>query len=345
MKAQSAALQGGLALLGLIAAFVTWQRPKDTVKNEGVTVVDASKASLERVYYEDGTRSLAVEKGDRLRLSLAWLPGKRPVVDAGIALVDVPDAGVDGGTVVAAAKTPEPAPDRTVFANERGDDLWAKFTPFEATRALGQLPAAKLDELGLTGSERKLELRIAGATRRFTLSKPMPGLIGAYAQDEQGAVYLLPSSLFALLDPTSGTLIDRRLHTFKQSEFDAFTVAADGKQADFVQTGAEIPQTAKVARAATPTTPDELAKNWHEKIWSRLVVTEVLGQGELPKLGEPAVQLRLEYAQKGKPKGWLELALDASQGTWARSENTPGWVAIHQGAEELILEGKRLATP
>jgi hypothetical protein len=343
MKARSAALQGGLAVLGLIAAFATWQRPKETAKKEGVTLVEASKASLERVAYEDGTRSLTVEKKDRLEVTLAWLPGKRPVVDAGIALVDVPDAGVDGGTVVAAAKPAEPAPDRTVYASERGDDLWAKFTPFEATRALGPLSKEKLDELGLTGSERKLELRVAGATRRFTLSKPVPGLIGAYAQDEKGEVYLLPSSLFALLDPTSGVLIDRRLHTFKQAEFDAFSVAADGKKADFVQTGAEIPQTAKVARAATPGTPDELAKNWHEKIWNRLVVTEVLGLGELPKHGEPTVQLRLEYAQKGKAKGWLELGLDSTQGTWARSENTPGWVAIHQGAEELVIEGKRLA--
>ncbi len=345
MKARSAALQGGLAAVGLVAAFVTWQRPKDTVARDAVTVVDASKSSLERVHYEDGARSVTVEKKDRLWVTLAWLPGKRPVVDAGVGLVEVEGGGLDGGAVLAATKAPEPQPDRTVYANERGESLWAKFTPLEATRALGTLPDAKLDELGLKDTSRTLELRVAGATRRFTISKPMSGLIGVYAQDERGEVYLLASSLFNDLDPTSGLLIDRRLHTFKQSEFDAFTVVAGDARAEFVQTGAEIPQTAKVARAATPTTPDELAKNWHEKIWNRLVVTEVLGQGELPKLGEPTVQLRLEYAQRGKPKGWLELAQDSSQGTWARSENTASWVSIHQGSEEIIIEGRRLATP
>jgi hypothetical protein len=57
------------------------------------------------------------------------------------------------------------------------------------------------------------------------------------------------------------------------------------------------------------------------------------------------VQLRLEYALKGQPKGWLELAQDASGGTWARSENTASWVAVHQGSQDMIIEGTRLVAP
>lgn len=114
------------------------------------------------------------------------------------------------------------------------------------------------------------------------------------------------------------------------------------KKIDFVQTGADIAQTTKVARAATPDKPEELAKNWHDKIWNRLIVTEVLSKGELPKLGEPTVQVRLDYSLKGQPKGWLELGFDPKGGTWARSENTPSWVSVHQGTEEIILEGQKL---
>lgn len=343
MKARSAALQGGLALAGLVAAYTTWQRPKDSMKSESVVVVDATKNSLERVRYEDGVRSVAVEKKDRLMVTLAYLPGKRPVIDAGVALVEV-DAGVDGGSVLASAKPAEPTPDRTVFANDRADTVWTKLTPFEGSRALGVLSKEKLDEVGLTNSERKLELQVAGVNRRFTISRPVSGLIGNYAQDEKsGEVFLISSSLFNELDPNSQLLVDRRLHLFKPTEFDAFTVKAGEKSAAFVSTGADIPQTAKVARAATPDKAEEMVKNWHDKIWNRLIVTEVLSLGEMPKLGEPKVQLRFEYAQKGSPKGWLELGFDPKGGTWARSENTPSWVSVHQGSEELILEGLKVA--
>jgi hypothetical protein len=350
VKARSAALQGGLALAGLIAAYTTWQRPKESSKAESVVVVDATKNSLERVRYEDGVRSVEVTKKDRLLVTLAFLPGKRPVIDAGVSLVEVDGgapgfaSGPDGGPVLASVKPAEPPPDRTVFANDRADTLWAKLTPFEGSRALGTMSKEKLDEVGLSNSERKLELQVAGVTRRFTISRPVSGLIGNYAQDEKsGEVFLISSSLFNELDPNSQLLVDRRLHLFKPTEFDAFTLKAGDKSSAFVSTGADIPATAKVARAATPDKPEELVKNWHDKIWNRLIVTEVLSAGEVPKLGEPKVALRFDYSFKGSPKGWLELAQDPKGNTWARSENTPGWVSVHQGTEEMIIEGVRLA--
>lgn len=346
MKTRSAAIQFVLALVALIAAYVTWQRPaKDAVKTESVVIADASRTSLERVRYEDGVRAVELEKKDRFLVTLSFLPGKRPVFDAGISVIELDagvDGGVDGGPMQVAVKPPEPAPDRTVFANDRAETIWARLTPFEGSRALGQLSKEKLDEVGLTSSERKLELQISGLTRRFTISRPVSGLIGNYAQDEKsGDVWVISSSLFNDLDPNSQVLVDRRLHQFKQAEYDAFVVQSGGKDASFVQSGAEIPQTTKVARAATPDKPDELAKNWHDKIWNRLIVTEVLAAGENPKAGPVETQLTIQYTFKGKSKGFLELGVDPQKGTWARSENTPGWVSIHQGSEEIILEGQK----
>ena len=350
MKARSAALQGGLAVAGLIAAYVTWQRPAESSKKESVVLVEATKSSLEKVRYEDGVRSVTVEKKDRLLVSLAYLPGKRPVFDAGVEVIleiDAGvDAGVDGGVLRVSSRPAEPTPDRTVFANDRADTVWAKLTPFEGTRALGQLPKEKLEELGLTNSDRKLELTVSGLPHRFTISRPLSGIIGSYAQDEKtGEVFLISSSLFNELDPNSQLLVDRRLHLFKPSEFDAFTVKAGEKSASYVQTGAEIPQTAKIAKAGSPDKAEELVKNWHEKIWNRLIVTEVLSAEEQPKAGAPQVQLRLDYALKGQPRGWLELGFDPGGATWARSENTPSWVSVHQGSEEIILEGIKQAIP
>lgn len=350
MKARSAALQGGLAVAGLIAAYMTWQRPKESVKAESVVIVDAAKNSLERVRYEDGNRAVTLEKKDRFLVTLAFMPGKRPAeFDAGITMVEIDggvDGGVDAGTLLASSKPAPPPPDRTVFANDRADTVWTKLTPFEGSRALGKLGPEKLAEVGLTSSDRKLELQVAGVSHRFTISRPVSGLIGNYAQDEKsGDVFLISSSLFNDLDPNSQLLVDRRLHLFKPTEYDAFTVTVNGKEAAFVQTGADIPQTARVARAATPDKAEELAKNWHEKVWNRIIVTDVLSADETPKAGVPAVQLRIDYSLKGQKKGFLELAVDKTKGTWARSENTPGWVSVHQGTEDIILEGDKIATP
>ena len=38
-----------------------------------------------------------------------------------------------------------------------------------------------------------------------------------------------------------------------------------------------------------------MAKNWHDKVW-RMMVTEVLGKGELPSGGTPEVACKVEYA-------------------------------------------------
>jgi hypothetical protein len=347
-------MTGALAGLGLVAAYTTWQRPKETAStSSAVKVLDSTKQSLEAVKFEDGQRFLTLKRVDgALWLTSGWVPGKEPAAeDAGITTtlvaldggLDADGGVIDAGTLEVATKAAKPAPTREVRANERAETAMQKFMPFEATRALGVLSDEKLSELGLTGSDRKLELTVAGSVRGYTVAKVLPGIFGTYLQDARSKeVFLLPGSMLADFDPQSQVLIDRRLHTFKQSEFDAFVVKAEGKEAAFVQTNAEIPSTAKVARAASPEKPDELVKNWHEKIWARLIVTEVLGKGELPNGKEPTLAMRIDYTQKGKEKGFIEIGVGPANSMWARSENTASWVAVHQGTEELLIEAKKL---
>lgn len=354
MKARSVAMTGALAGIGLVAAYTTWQRPKESLSSANtVKVVDASKQSLESVKYDDGLRFLTLKRsGSDLFLTSGFIPGKEPPEpDAGLTTTTVAlDGGADGdgglgdaGVIEVAVKAPKAPPTREVRGNERAESAMLKFMPLEATRALGVLTDEKLAELGFKDTERRLELVIAGTARVFRVAKPVPSVFGTYMQDERSSeVFLLPGSLLADFDPQSQVLVDRRLHAFKLSDFDAFTVKADGKEAAFVQTNAEIAATAKVARASSPDKPDELVKNWHEKIWARLVVTEVLGKGELPHGKTPNVMLRLDYSKKGEAKGFLELAAGDGNSMWARSENTASWVAVHQGSDEIIIEAKKL---
>lgn len=347
MKAQGAAIMGGLALVSLGVAYATWQRPKESKSDTQVTVLDASKTSLQKIHYDDGTRFLevtrTVEGEPAVWVKQGFIEGKAPVVDAGVAA----DAGTgaDGGALMAvtppAPATP-PAPTRVVRGSDRADKLWEKFAPFEAVRALGVLPAEKLKELNLDATARVLDVTVAGATRRFRVGAPLTGIIGLYVLDEKDQhVYLLPNALTSDLEPSSGVLVDRRLHAFKQTEFDSFAVSLDGKQREFVVSGGPIPETTKVAPKETPDKPDEFAKNWHDKVWNRLIVTEVLGKDETPAVGQPKTVLRVDYKLKGKDKGWFELA-QVGKDTFGRSEQTAGWVGLHAGVDEMVSEAKKV---
>jgi len=100
--------------------------------------------------------------------------------------------------------------------------------------------------------------------------------------------------------------------------------------------------------------PDTEAKNWHDKAF-RLVVTEVLGQGEKPAAGEPQPLLKIEYSDHGKPRGWLEIArapvaapantsMPAQNGDlYARSERTAGWMKLAANAEDVVKEADKVA--
>jgi hypothetical protein len=347
VRAQNAAIQGGLAVVGLLAAYVTWQRPKETKTNDTAVVVDASKQSLQKIHYEDGVRFLELTRTTddepRTWVTQGFLPGQPAALDAGLTQVVLDGGAPDGGAAMLVnLKPPEPTPTREVKGNERADTTWQRFAPLEATRALGVQPNDKLKELGLDDERRRLDVTVAGTARHFTVSKPQAGVFGTYLRENSsGQVYLMTGSMFSDLDPSAQVLIDRRLHTFKLADIDKVTVKADDRSVDLVVTNADIVQTMKVARASTPDKPDELVKNWYDKTWNRIVVTEVLGKGELPKAGEPKVMMRLEYSSHGKPKGFLEIAEDLKMFWWAKSENTAGWVAVHQNVEDLVAEAKK----
>lgn len=340
MKARGAAIQGGLAVLGLVAAYVTWQRPPDAAQGD-VVVVEASKGTVQKVRFEDGPRWLELTRTEEGGPAVWLTTGGDPAAPS------PPAADADGGVAdagTAMASSPPPKPPRTVRGSERAERLYERFSPLHGVRALGVLPPEKLKELGLEGSSRKLEVSAGGAVHRFAVSKPGIGLGTPYLRSERdGAVFLVGSSLISDLEPSGVALIDRRLHAFKPTEFDGFVVEADGKEREFVQTGAEIPATTKVAPRSTPDKPDEFARNWHDKVWNRLIVSEVLGRGELPASGAPQVVARIEYTSRGKQKGFLELARGEGTQVYARSEHTAGWVLLHAGAAEVVDEAKKIA--
>lgn len=339
MRARGAAIQGGLAVVGLALAWATWQREPEKAAGEAI-VVDAGKSDVVKVRYEDNTKDDAKK----------WVE------------LEARKDG-DGANVVwlklsanAVAKSPE----REVRGNDGSDKLWAKFAPLRATRALGQLAPEKLKELGLDAPKKRLEVTTRSGKKTFAVGASPFNVSDPYVMDDADKrVYVLGGGVLSDLDSAAVRLVDRTMHSFKQTEWDQVNVTASGKTRELVQQGMEQPATAKLAGKKSGK-PDDMAKNWHDKIM-RTFVTDVLGKDEKPEGGDPAVFVKLEYFWKGKPKGHLEIGkvtapapappAGATSSTppatvtvlYGRTEHTAGWVKLPGSLEETLKEAEKIA--
>jgi hypothetical protein len=345
MRARAAAVQGGLAVLGLAVAHLTWQREPERAPGE-VIVVDASKSDLGHVRFEDGENIFAFERRSEGGEPVVWLHLEEKAQQPQPAKVGDPK--------------PPPLPPKTPARDVRGNadalKLFDRFAPLASPRAFGVMEKAKLTELGLDAPTRHLELVVRGDVRKYDVGVAMNAQNGeAFLRDNRdNRVYLMPRGLLVELG-NGKRYVDPRLHTFDSKEYDHVLIAAGGKKRDLVHLGGENFSTETYASAKTPDKRDQLAKNWHDSIW-RTFPMEVLGKDELPKREgaklEPRV--RLDYFQKGKPVGWLEISElvggETASGTvtdnlYARSEHTVGWTKLHAPPDVVREAAEVAATP
>ena len=340
MTGKAAALQGGLAALGLITAHLTWQREPDGLPGD-VTLIDAGKNDLRHVHFEDDSAVVDLERRKDGPEAGVWLH-----------LVEKPPAKptpppVDPKNKTATSEPPAPLPPVTPPnppRDLRGSDVAGKlldqFAPFRSPRAFGVLDAAKLKELGLDQSKKKLTVTAKGDTREYIVGQPIGGNGEAFLRDvRDGRIYLMPHGVLG--DFTASTrLVDKKMHGFEQAEFETLRLTIDGKTRELLQTHRETPLTTQLASPKTPDKTDQMAKNWHDMLW-RSFPMEVLGKGETPKEGAPTPVLRVDYFDGKKPLGYIELAKPPEAGPqqtdaagnrttlYARTERTAGWVKLH----------------
>jgi hypothetical protein len=341
---RAAALQGGLAALGLITAHLTWQREPERQPGEA-TIFEATKYDVTHVKYEDDgvtTEMSRVKGGDgpEVMLRIEHKTPKPPT----------------GHTTSATDSAPTPPQDF------RGSDgagrVYDKFTPFVAPRAFGALDAGKLKELGLDAPKRKLEVTVRGDTRKFDIGQPTTASTGElFLRDTRdGRVYLFPRGILPELQ-NADSLIDRRMHTFEPADYDRVVLAVGGKKKELIHKGGKAVPSETFAPAKTPDKPDQMAKNWHDMIW-RTFPSEVLGKGETPKGGTPAPALRLDYYLGKDSVGFIELdKVELAPKTtseehdaqtqpdyYARTEHTVGWVKIRGAGSQLATDAAKIVT-
>jgi hypothetical protein len=339
MNGRAVAVQGGLAVAGLLSAYFTWQRQPELVAGE-VFAFDIPPSDLEKVRYEDQEMK-------------SWAELIRDKDENGL-FVDLHLSGSDASGIAMPSghpSVPIKVPERTVRGNEAASNLFKKLAPLRAARALGTLDAAKLKDLGLDTTKKHIEVTARSTRRRFAIAPAPPGGTDPYIRDEQdGRVYIISRAIFSDLQSASVNLVERRLHSFPIEDVDRVVFSAGGKKKEF--RGTRIDQLPGI-RLSPPggDKADETAKNWHDRVWN-LFPSEVMGKGEAPSSGAPKAALRVDYYSRGTPLGWVELARDgstnestaqpASSLSYARSEFSLGWMKLPADAAAIINEGETL---
>ncbi|AFE04145.1 hypothetical protein COCOR_01558 [Corallococcus coralloides DSM 2259] len=404
MKARDVAVQGVLAGVALVAAFVVWQREPSRAPGE-VTVEDAQASALDRIRYDEETRFVELfrdpQDRDTIWVRLGNKPARpeagAPASDAGSAALDAgalaraseagalagagdagraahaggalaratsdagspANAGVntgllpavsDGGTQTGALAsasadggTPVPPP-RELRGNDVALKLFSRFAPLRAQRDLGVLDDKKLDEIGLAKTERGLTLTLDGTPRTFRLATPASGWGAPYLQRaSDGHVFLLGPGLLPDLEAASSRLVDRRLHTFDVDGFDHIVISTGTTSRIFAASG-KPPGAVQLSPVDAPGTPDDFARNWHDRLW-RLTPVELLGRGEALPGPAPTPAFRVEYQRGGKAVGELTMAKTPDGSWYARTEFTPGWVRMGGGLELLAEDAAKLTAP
>ena len=345
MNSKAVALQGGLALVGLVAAYITWQRQPELQAGE-VFVLDITKNELQTLRFDDEEAKTWVElqrdSDDNgsfiaLRLSERAAPGAKSAAPA-------PDAG-------------KPFPERVVRGSESAKTLYERFAPLRATRALGVLDAAKLKDLGLAASKKHITV-VTGAGRRvFDIASAPLGGTDPYLRDQSdGRVFVVSRSILGDFQAAATSLVEHHLHGFRLEDAARVSVTAGSAKKEYRVARAADGKGVEIATIAAPDKPDPAARAWHERVLG-LWPSESLGKGELPAEGEPQAKLRIDYFAHGRPLGRLTIAEAAAPALesvssatpapkktfYARSEFTLGWVKLSGDSDALVTEGAKLA--
>jgi hypothetical protein len=345
VNGKAVALQGGLALLGLAAAYTTWQRQPELQAGE-VFVLDITRNDLEKIRFDDEDAKtwaeLQRDSDDNgnfvaLRLSQRATPAAKstaPVADAG-----------------------KPIPERVVRGSDAAKALYQGFAPLRATRALGVLDAAKLKDLGLASAKKHITVVTRSGRRVFDIAPAPSGGTDPYLRDQaDGRVFVVSRSMLGDFQAAATSLVEHHLHGFRLEDADRVSMAAGSAKKEYRVARAADGRGVEIASTAAPDKPDPTARTWHERAFG-LWPSESLGKGELPAEGEPQAKLRLDYSAHGRIVGWLLLAespvppvASVSSATpapkkifYARSESTLGWVKLSGDSDSLVAEGVKLA--
>lgn len=327
MNRRALLTQAGLTGGGVMLAYLVGSRADGNPAGD-VIVLQATRADVEKIRYEDGSAFVELT------------PGRGP---GGFLINAVISARHN--QPVAPTLPPASVPERRVRGSQHTEELFRACAPMRAERNLGVLPPDALDRLGFSGSTRRLLITVRGLVHAFTVAVPPSGAAAPYLRSqEDGRVYVVGRGFLNTFLPIATA--DHRRHLFSAGDYDRLVIMAGGQRRVLSAAREAIDQVMLFEPGDLEHRLSE-EENWHREVWNA-EPTEVLGQGERPAEGEPRIVMRVEYlTSRGELVGFIDLGTAGShQGqpwAFARTEHAASWLRMPSGFAVTLQEGERFA--
>lgn len=266
MKRISLILYLGVLLVSLALAYLTWTREPATPEKM-VAILRCKGADLKGLVLETEKRTISVSsRVNRHSGEPHWWVEVSRLPFSAAPKEQEAETGEEPQTTEA-----DREPIIEVFkGNDRLTEELEGFCPWNALRRLGTLDKAKLEELGLAGTDEYLRLELASGSRVFLLGDTTFGPRNRYVQDEKtGEVFVVSGQDIQDLVYPKSRFMDRSLHAFKAADVARIRMETDTAVKELVRRTSEGGREEEGwADAAAPGDARELYKNWIRKLFS-----------------------------------------------------------------------------
>lgn len=259
-----------LLVVGALLAYLAWNRPSDDGKEKAVVLAELTQEDLEevRLTWPEGEMTVVPRRDGEQTVwvsTLSYDEKQKPSADdekkatkgeetdpPATEDANASDAGPDHDAVVEAPKTVR------VTSSFPGGRSVARaletLAPLSARRSLGQVPADRLEAMGLASPERTLVVKAKGGkTWTFQIGVATYGDQGRYAKLEgRDEVLLLDAAAVRGLEGTPIRLMEARVVTLESEDISAMSVRAGDRQATFTHVDRDQPKKRHFVNKDTP---------------------------------------------------------------------------------------------
>lgn len=323
----------GLLVLSLGAAWMRYTGGEETTK-EGVVLIDAKVAELEKVVYASPELTITFEQRTDDFGRYGW-----------VTVEDRKKKGKD-----AALDAPPVEPKVTRFKTGiAADKVVEAFAPMVGLRKLENVDDAQLTSFGLKEPDTTVTISAGGKTTVFELGGETYGTKDRYAKNQgDGKVYVIDDEPFKTLKFAATRLPERGLTASKVEQIEGLSLGVGATTASWTQKNKDDKAAAYWERqgpagAAGGPGKDETFGNWIDKAL-KLKSTAYVQDGEAPAELLPAFDLTVRAA--GQKPETIQL-LQGGEDWYVKSESTRGLVKLSRGpakdaAEDAkdVVEGK-----
>ena len=350
MTGRAAAIQGGLAAFGLLAAHFTWQREPEHAPG-AVTVIDATKSDVTRVHYEDEQDERRLRARPRRQEPAVWLH-----------LVAGAETGKDRRPSRAPRRSPQ-AEDAACAAarsgRQRAGGQGARSV--RAARLATRLRRARRGQAQGAGAgvrpTRKLDVTVKGDVRHYVIGQPDKATGGESFLRDTARRTRLPHAA----RDARRSAEPQPPRRSPPARLRAGRLRPDGarrRAASRRSTSSSIARRAPRPASRPPRRPTSAIR------WPRTGTTPSGASSpprswaaarSRPAASRPSSCASTTTTARAASAAWssrarkplrrrLRGALGAAGDIYARTEHTAGWVKLHNGGQ-LVADAQKLVAP